>query len=77
METTMTKYSLLVHKQTGFKAVRNNETNELIREIDNPIEYKRLRTLARNNNRIKAKNDCMRELGLVSYRNQSGTVCWE
>ncbi len=71
------KYSLLIHKQTGFKAVRDNTTGILTREIDNPVLYKELRNKARLNARIKAKNDCMKDLGLVSYRNASGVVCWE
>lgn len=71
------KYSLLKHKQTGLKAIRNNENGEFIREIDNPVEYNRLKKLAIHNKSVMAKNNLMKDLGLVSYRNQSGTVCWE
>ncbi len=27
--------------------------------------------------RVNLRNQAMKDLGLVSYRNQSGTVCWE
>lgn len=71
------KYTFLRHRQTGFKAIRNNETNIIVYQQNDPLEYARLRKLARNNMRVQERNNCMKDLGLVSYRNASGSVCWE
>jgi len=71
------KYTMLINKARTIRAVRDNETGIIVKDDINPIEYTRLRKLAINNKRISEKNQCMRDLGLVSYRDASGTVCWE
>jgi hypothetical protein len=71
------KYLLLKNKLTGIRSVYNRETKEKVLETDNPELYKELRKKALLNANRNAKNEAMRSLGLVSYRNQSGTVCWE
>lgn len=73
----MAKYTLLKNKITGVKSVYNSETKEKVTEADNPSLYMSLRKKALANLRIAERNQCMKDLGLVSYRNQSGTVCWE
>lgn len=62
------KYSLLRHAQTGFKAIRNNETGVFIREIDSPVEYQALRKIAFRNSALRAKNMVLRELCGTSAR---------
>lgn len=71
------KYLLIKNKITGIRSVFNKETKEKVLESENPSLYTELRKKALNNLRIAQKNQCMRDLGLVSYRNSSGTVCWE
>ena len=71
------KYSLLINKARTIRAVRDNETGIIVKDDINPIEYARLRKLAIINRNRAQRNECMKDLGLVSYRNASGTVCWE
>lgn len=71
------KYTLLKNRLTGARSVRNNETLEIVREADNPSIYMELRRKAVLNRNRAERNECMKDLGLVSYRNASGSVCWE
>ena len=71
------KYTLLINKARTMKAIRDNDTGVIVNENINPIEYARLRKLAIINRNRAQRNECMKDLGLSSYRNASGTVCWE
>ena len=71
------KYTLLKNRITGQRLVKNNETGLKVYEAENPIEYSRLRKLAISNRNKAEKYQCMKDLGLVSYKNASGTTCWE
>lgn len=71
------KYALLKNKITGVRSIYNSDTKEKIVESNNPSEYLRLRKLALNNLHKSQRNECMKDLGLVSYRTESGAICWE
>lgn len=74
----MAKYTLLKNKVTGERSVRNNKTNEVITEKDNPKEYKALRAKALNNLKAREYNSIMKDMGLTRVVGEvSGKVYWE
>lgn len=73
----MNKYRMVIGKTSGLKAIIINTTSEVVTEHGQPERYAELRKKYLLNKKRAERNDAMNSLGLVSYRNQSGTVCWE
>ena len=59
------KYTLLINKTTGARAIRLNETGEKITELENPVRYAQLRKRAKTNRSRAIRDDMYRSYGLV------------
>ncbi len=62
------KYSMLVHKQTGMKAIRINETGRIIKESEDKALYMELRSRIIRNKNKREENEMLRELTGTSAR---------
>jgi hypothetical protein len=74
----MSKYTLLVTKQTKERSIRNNKTGEVIRELENPAKYAELRKKAVQNIKAAQRHELMLDCGLTRvYGTVSGKVYYE
>ena len=71
------KYTLLKNKVTGERSIRINGEGTIIKELENPVEYARLRKMALTNLHRANRDDAMRSIGLVKVRGALGGVYWE
>lgn len=74
----MSKYSLLINKNTQARSVRVNKTGQVVTEVDSPTEYLDLRKKALASVQRKAKDSVYESFGLTKVRGAvSGKVYWE
>ena len=72
------KYTLLKNKTTGIRSIRNNQTNAVVSEQDDPALYAKLRKLAVVSARRREERDIMESFGLTKCIGPvSGKVYWE